>query len=295
MSPSRRRALLLLTAAAIVVPLAGSCAVARALAHPARATLGAPPPDLHADVVGIRSGSGAALAAWLVRGEPGRGAVLLLHPLRGNRTTMLDRARFLRRAGYTVLLVDLQAHGESPGDRLTFGARESVDARAALGYLRAAAPRERVGALGVSLGGASLLLGAGALPANTADAVILEAVYPTIEEAVADRLRIWLGPLGPALTPLLTSQLRPQLGIRPAELRPIDRIGGLRVPLLVIAGAVDRHTTLAESRRLVAAAPAPKEIWVVEAAAHVDLLTFAGSEYERRVLAFFERHLRPRG
>jgi fermentation-respiration switch protein FrsA (DUF1100 family) len=204
---------------------------------------------------------------------------------------MVERARFLRHAGYTVLLVDLQAHGESAGQWITFGARESEDARAALAALRRLAPGEKLGALGVSLGGASLLLGQGAPAGNSADAVVLEAVYPTIEEAVADRLRVRLGPIGPSLAPLLTLQLRPRLGVGVEELRPITRIGALTVPVLLIAGAADRHTTLPGSRRLFAAARAPKALWVVEGAAHEDLHAYAGADYERRLLDFFGRHL----
>ena len=135
-------------------------------------------------------------------------------------------------------------------------------------------PAERVGAIGASLG-------------------VLEAVYPTIEEAIADRLRIWLGPPGPSLAPLLTWRLRPQTGVAAEELRPIDRVGQLHVPLLVLAGEADRHTTLAESRRLLAAAPAPKALWVVPRAPHGDLHASAPAEYERRILAFFGQHLRP--
>ena len=176
---------------------------------------------------------------------------------------------------------------------ITFGARESDAARAALAYLHRVARGERIGAIGASLGGASLLLGSGEPAANDADAVVLEAVYPTIEEAVADRLRIWLGPLGPSLTPLLTGQLRLQVGVGVEALRPIDAVRRLRVPLLLVAGEADRHTTLAESRRLFDAASEPKELWVVPNAPHGDLYASAPAEYERRVLAFFDRYLRP--
>ena len=124
----------------LVVALGTLWAIGFALSQPARARLGMPPSELGAEVVQIRRGAGPPLAGWLARGVAGRGAVLLLHPLRGNRASMLGRARFLHRAGYTVLLVDLPAHGESAGDRITFGVRESDGARAALDYLRRAAP-----------------------------------------------------------------------------------------------------------------------------------------------------------
>ena len=292
---SRRSALrvaLALVALTIVGAATGAWIVAGALSRPARVHLSAPPEDLGAEEVRIPLARGGTLAGWLARGGVEQGAILLLHEVRGSRASMVDRARVMHRAGYTVLLVDLPAHGESPGERITFGARESDGARAALAYLRRVAPTERVGAFGTSLGGASLLLGAEEPAANLADVVVLESVYPTIEEAVADRLRIRLGAVGPALAPLLTLQLGPRLGVSAAELRPIERIDAVRVPVLVIAGERDRHTTLAESRRLFAAARSPKDFWIVPDAAHGELHRVGGPAYERRLLDFFGAHLR---
>jgi len=105
-----------------------------------------------------------------------RGSVLLLHGLRSDRLQMLARARFLTAAGYFVLLIDLPAHGESSGDRITFGMREGKGVEAALDYLRQRFPRDRIGVIGVSLGAASLVL---SHPARPPDAVVLESMYPT--------------------------------------------------------------------------------------------------------------------
>jgi fermentation-respiration switch protein FrsA (DUF1100 family) len=49
---------------------------------------------------------------------------------------------------------------------------------------------------------------------------------------------------------------------------------------------------LDESRELFAAAAGPKEFWVVEEAAHVDVHQMVKEEYERRILDFFEKRLR---
>ena len=51
----------------------------------------------------------------------------------------------------------------------------------------------------------------------------------------------------------------------------------------MIAGTEDRHTTLAQSRRLFARAQAPKELWEVAGAGHVDYHRAARGEYEARV------------
>ncbi len=212
-----------------------------------------------------------------------------MHGVRANRLSMLDRARFLSHAGYSVLLFDFQAHGESTGQHITFGYLEGRDAQAAVSFLRANAPGEKIGVIGVSMGGAAALL---ASPPLNVDAIILEMVYPTIDQAISNRLTRWLGGWASSLTPLLSGQLKPRLGIGPDALRPIDHLGTLRAPKLLIAGADDRHTTLAESRQMFEAAGEPKELWVVSGARHVDLYPLNKTEYEQRVLSFFGKYLK---
>lgn len=286
----RTRAALIIACALAAFAAAGLWVAGDSLSAPANRAVGAPPADLKASPVEFESESGSTLRGWLLPGRAGRGAVVLMHGVRADRTSMSARARFLNAAGYGVLLFDFQAHGESPGSRITFGHLEGRDARAAVRLVRERMPGERVGVVGVSMGGAAALL---AEPPLGADALVLEMVYPTLEEAVADRLKIRLGSLGGLLSPLLTLQLRPRLGVGLEHMRPIDRAALLPGPKLFIAGALDRHTTLEESRRLFAAARGPKELWVVEGAAHTDLHAAAREEYERRVLDFFDKSLRP--
>jgi fermentation-respiration switch protein FrsA (DUF1100 family) len=202
---------------------------------------------------------------------------------------MLRRARFLNHAGYAVLLVDLPAHGESSGDRITFGAREAAGVTTALEYLRRELPGERVGIIGVSLGAASTVL---ADPKPAPDAVILESMYPTIEEAVADRLVMRLGPLGAILVPPLLWQMSLRTGVQVQDLRPIQHLPRLGTAVLIVSGTEDKHTTWTKTQRLFDSAVEPKELWRVEGAAHVDLHAFQPEEYERRTLRFFAKHLR---
>src|SRR6478609_8308141 len=92
------------------------------LARPARTAPLTPPSELDMEPVSFASRSGSTVRGWLLRGVRGEGAVLLLHGVGDNRTSMVARARFLHRSGYSVLLPDFQAHGESTGDFITFGA-----------------------------------------------------------------------------------------------------------------------------------------------------------------------------
>lgn len=287
----KRRYLRLVLLGLIVIALASMATVwivGDALIHPARAVIGAPPKDFPARDVVFESASGSHIHGWFAAGT-GHGAVLLLHGVRANRLSMLDRARFLHAAGYSVLLIDFQASGESDGKAITFGRLESRDAAAALDELKRLAPGERTGIIGTSMGGAATLL---ADPPLQVDAMVLEQVYSTLAQAATDRMQLHAGAAGRWIAPLLIHTLKPHLGFDADQLRPIDHIAQIRSPKLLIVGDADQHTPIGESLAMYQAAAAPKELWVVHGARHVDLCRFAGADYRAHVLAFLARYLR---
>lgn len=276
-----------------LLAVVGASSTGCMLARPSQSKIAAPPLALQAENVAFQSASGSLIHAWLARGVRGRGAVLLLHGVGDDRTIMLARLGYFHRSGLTVLAPDFQGHGESQGEHITFGALERFDAEAALRFLRTQVRGERVGVIGISMGGAAALLGDQPLGA---DAMVLESVYPTIRDAVADRLRVWLGPfgmLGPALAPVVIDLVSSDIGVREDQLRPIDHIGAVRAPLLLAAGTDDRYTTIDEARALFDHARASsKQFWAVKGAGHEDLFAFDPAEYERRVGGFLLSQLR---
>jgi fermentation-respiration switch protein FrsA (DUF1100 family) len=270
--------------AAVALFLAGTYA-----SLPAPAAIGPAPENLPVESISIASGSGARLSGWFVRGRPGGGAVMLMHGIRANRLEMLGRARFLHAQGFSVLLFDFQASGESSGDRITFGYREAADARAAFDILRKKAPGERTGVIGLSLGGASAVL---ADPPLEADAMVLEAVYSDFVTAVKNRLAMRCSRFCAVFAPLLTWQVKPRLGFDPAALAPAAHISRIHAPLLLVAGERDEHATPEDVKQIYSAANQPKTMWIVPGAAHVDFHRAAPEEYERRVLGFLSSALR---
>jgi fermentation-respiration switch protein FrsA (DUF1100 family) len=240
------------------------------------------PADFQAQVVSI-PGPGHLIAGWWVDQSVDSPVILLLHAVRSDRSSMVSRAELFMRHGFSVLLIDLQAHGETPGDVITLGVRESSDVTAARDWIRRTRPGRRVGVVGCSLGGAAILLSS---QPSGFDAVVLEAVYPRISRAVENRIRIRLGPLAPILAPLLLMQLEPRLHIAASDLEPIRSIGRLGSPVLVVAGSKDKHTTLAESQALYDAASSPKSLWIVEGARHEDFLAYDSLGYDAHVAEF---------
>lgn len=252
--------------------------------------IGSPPADIRATSISLDSESGATISGWYIQADDSRGVIVILHGIRGSRLSMVERARFLNNAGYSIVMIDLQGHGESSGKQITIGHLEKHDVRAAVEFARKQHPNEPIGVIGVSLGGASALL---ASPLGI-DALVIESVYPDIESAINNRVGARLGPLSTLPAWLLLMQLEPRLGIEKSQLRPIDHVSNVGCPIFVISGTEDLHTTAAETRTVFETAKEPKELWLVDGAAHVDLLDNSPREYQSRVREFFDEHLHRR-
>lgn len=289
--PRRWKRWLVIGAALALLAVAATFAycwqLAKSAVAPAPAQIDSPPANFPCDSYTLKSKSGASIAAWyaaapIATSESPRGVIVPAHPIRGSRRTMLDRARLFRDADYSVVLIDLQAHGESTGEAITMGYSERDDVRAAVEFARERHPNEPIAVVGWSLGGAAALM---ASPLDI-DALILEEVYTTIAEAVANRTRMRVGPLGPL------AQLEPRLGTTAAELRPIDKIATIGCPVLILAGSEDLHTTREQSEALFTAAGEPKECVFFDGAPHVDLLKFDPDRYREATLRFLDEHMR---
>ena len=288
------RILRITVAIMVTVFLAGlglSWYVAGALIAPSPHEIGDAPEDFSAASIVITSASGSTIHGWHSKGEAGKGVIVLLHGIRANRLAMLPRARWLDSLGYSTVLIDLQAHGESSGAHITVGYLEQHDVRAAVEFARTEHPNEPIGVIGLSLGGASALL---ASPLDI-DALVLEAVYPDIGDAVHNRVAARIGPFAPVASKVLLLQLGPRLGISPADLRPIEHIADVTCPVFVIGGTADFHTRPEETEALFSRATEPKALWLVDGAAHVDMMNFAPTEYRERVAGFFEQHFGDHG
>src|SRR5688572_22468064 len=70
------------------------------------------------------------LRAWLFKGPRTRRVVILAHGVSDNRSGMLKFAELFLKDGYSALLPDARAHGESGGSLASYGVREATDMRA---------------------------------------------------------------------------------------------------------------------------------------------------------------------
>ena len=247
------------------------------------------PRDLAVEPVTFASTSGATIHGWLVMGETNRGVVILQHGIRADKSTLVTRAKLFSQAGYTILMFDFQAHGESLGQQITLGYFESRDSQAAVEYIKKRFPGKPIAVDGVSLGAAAAAL---ANPPLDVQALVLEMMYPTVIEATKDRIEMRLGPLGRCLSPLLTAQIHWRIGCSSDDLRPMIAVSKITAPKLFLAGTADHETKFNEAGEIFTNAAEPKMLVPFEGARHQDLLSFAPDKYQTTVLNFLKTNLK---
>lgn len=282
-----------LTAVPVALVLVGFVAMPVAIALVAtaqpRARLGdETPADRgvgHRDVA-LPTSDGVVLSGWYLPSPTGA-AVVLLHGASSTRSSVLDHAVVLHRAGFGVLLFDARGHGRSGGRPMDLGWYGDLDTRAAVDWLSASTDVDpaRIAAVGMSMGG-EVAIGAAA-----ADPRIRAVVAEGAENRTFEDRDDWL-PRGPngwvqraidrvtfTLTDLLTPA-RPPISLREAAARTAPR------PILLIAGRGEQRA----ARSIRDGAPASVQIWE-SGTGHTEALARRPAEWEARVVAFLDQAL----
>jgi fermentation-respiration switch protein FrsA (DUF1100 family) len=249
-------------------------------------------PELRPVPVRFRSRTGTDIAASFFPGAS-RAAVVLSHGYGDNQAQMLPFAAFLHRAGFATLAYDMRNRGASGGATVTLGVLERDDLISAVDAL-AARPEvdgTRIGAFGLSLGGATTLLAAAADPRIRA--VVDDSGFADAPSVITSSFEHFIGLPAFPFAPVTIAIAEWRTGLHIGGVRPIDAVPRIAPrPLLVIHCRPDRVVSLADSERLFAAAGEPKEIWRIPQGGHAQGHTVARAEYERRVVDFFRRALR---
>jgi uncharacterized protein len=267
---------LLLAAVFIVYPVSESYVVT----HTGRAFV--PPVTLGTEYedVSFTTSDGLRLMGWYVPSK--NGAVVISFP---GRKGPQKPARMLARHGYGVLLFDRRGEGESEGDPNLLGWQGTRDIEAAVAYLktRPEVDAERIGGLGLSVGGEMMLQEAAetdGLKAVVSEGAGVRSVREAVHVDGADKaIFSWLFGLNTIGTAVFTSNLPPR--------SLTDLSAEITEPAFFIhATPGGGGETL--TKEFYEAAKGPKEYWAAPGG-HTGAIDAAPEEYERRVVAFFDR------
>ncbi len=273
----------------------GSLALAYLATHPRRRPLRRTPTEfeLPFEDVTFPSRDGLRLSGWFVPSPGARAGLILCHGHPNNRVEMLYWARLFYPAGYHLLLFDFRALGCSEGDLCSIGYHEVDDLLGAVDYCLARPEMQglNLGVFGLSMGGAVTLMAAAR--DDRIAAVATHGAYASLEQAIAQRCRLYLGPLGVAMQAPTIWWGQRWIPAHPRCVAPLDVVHRIAPrPLLLCHGGRDIIVRPRDAAALYAAAGEPKQFHRLPRSWHVWIHPDEQAAYRERLLDFFARYLR---
>jgi dienelactone hydrolase len=277
-----RRALIVAATALVATNVLLPVAIAYVVTHSARAHV--PTPDLGAahEEVAFTTSDGLRLEGWYIPSE--NGAAVISFP---GRSGPQKPAKMLARHGYGVLLFDRRGEGQSEGDPNLFGWQGERDIRAAVAYLqsRPEVDPERIGGIGLSVGGEMMI--EAAAESDDLKAIVSEGGSGRSVRDIIANGDSWhdipANGVATVATAIFTDDLPPR------SLKSlVPEIDGA---VFFVYGENGQPVEEPANVGFYAEANEPKEIWEVPGAGHIGGPDAQPKEYERRIVAFFDRHL----
>lgn len=246
-------------------------------------------PDAH--VLAIPAPGGVTLCAWHAGRGPEAPLAVFFHGYSTEKTRLLREAREIHEMGASVLLVDFRGSGGSSEAYATLGWREAEDVAAVVRFAQESLPPSALILYGQSMGSAAILRAVHTLNVRP-DAVILESVFDTMRNAIRARFRAMGVPAFPSAE-LLAFWGGRQFGFNAFAHNPAAYAASLQCPVLFLHGADDPRATLAQARRVLAAAPGPKEMVVFENVGHASYAAAHPDAWRAAVQSFLAPLLAP--
>ncbi len=172
---------------------------------------------IHSEKVSFETSDGITLKGSLLRGHEGAPAIVFCHDRGQDRTQVLPVALLHNGLGYTVLVFDFRAHGQSGGSYCTLGVMEREDVLAAVTFLRGRADvrADAYGLWGIGMGAYAAFVAGG--EAHGVQAVAVNFIYPDPRSILRREYeRLFRSPMG---------------ALQPAYERIYQRIAGCDVGL----------------------------------------------------------------
>lgn len=207
---------------------------------------------------------------WIPATKPDAKVLLYLHGNGINIGANVAHANRFHQQGFSVLLIDYRGYGRSQGSPTE--SRVYQDAATAWDYLVKRHQPSEIFIYGHSLGGAVAIDLAVQHP--EAAGLIVDSSFTSIADIAKLQGKFWMFPVDLILNQRFDS---------------ISKVRLLQIPVLFIHGTADLQVPTVMSQQLYAAAPEPKQLFLVSGAGHNNAAEIASVQYFQAVQKLVEQ------
>ena len=244
------------------------------------------------ETTSLTSEDGLALNARYFPLDHSRRYVIVCHGYGGNGAQMYGYAKQFHNLGFSVLVPDARAHGESEGTYYGMGWLERKDLLGWANQLIAADPAAEIVLFGVSMGGATVMMTAGEELPEQIKCIVEDCGYTSVWDEFSLQLKSLFGaPDFPLMyTADLICRLRAGYGFKEAS--SVEQLKQAEVPVLFIHGEEDTFVPYSMLDQVYNACASPeKEKLTIPGAGHGVAASIDPDLYWSTVETFINKHL----
>ncbi len=260
--------------------------------HPYRANWDRTPADfnLPADTLTVRSFDGSVLKGIWIRHDSAahRPVILMLHGVGNCKERWLPVAQWLWAEGFSTVLMDSRAHGQSGGAHCTYGFFEKRDVSMVLDSLFARDSSLFIGVWGHSLGGAIALQSLAHDPRFKFG--IVESTFANFRDIVYDYQYRLFKVASKDFADNAIQRAAATGGFEPDSIRPCIAATRIHCPIFMAHGTEDERIKFEYGKRnFEQLASTDKQFYPVVGGDHNHLSAFGGAAYADAIVRFLGR------
>lgn len=240
------------------------------------------------------------LAAWQVEANNPKGTIIFISGIHNPSVTyFFPHAQMMQDNGYSSLLIELRAHGDSEGNKIGLGMYEYLDVKAGVEYLKTIDKYKDLPIIvfGVSMGGSTVINSIGEI--DDIDGVISLSAYSNWADVFCDNM-IQLGVpefIANIEKPFVWFYLGFDYGFDKIGINPLNEIKKLNGrPALLMHSKDDSQVPYESYKRLIASVEEDVSTYVREGNYH--FITYDGysnkpwedTEYAEAILEFLDEN-----
>lgn len=239
----------------------------------------------------LKTSDGVKISSWYMPVKNPKAVLILVDGYKEtdeDKIRMFGHAEYLKKAGYSTLLIDLRSFGESEGNKITFGINEWKEIEAAYDYMKSLPENKnkKIGFLGISMGGVISIIAKGIT--GKGDFIIASTPYANFKSLFDFRIRKKKLPSFPFLLILRIVALF-ELGFNYEYYTAINMVGKVRVPIFITAASKDKILNSNDAKLIYNKANTPKEYWQTNTSHRIFIDN--PKVFQEKILGFLSKYI----
>ena len=242
--------------------------------------------------VSIESINGLQLHSYFITNNASNKWIICVHGYSGNAFNLFPHINHFYSQGYNILAVDLRAHGKSDGKYYGLSYLDAKDILLWVDWIQAKTSNAKIALFGIALGGASVLMAASNSKTSNIKCVLSDSAPSDFKKEFTYVCKKFINIPISIILPAVNFWMKILAKYSFKDASPINNIGKVRVPCLIIHGENDHFVKVEMAYELFENIDTAKELLLVPNANHTQSVKIEPNMYWDKVDMFLSKYMK---